>query len=45
MTVIGFVGGGHAGAELGAQVILAGARTIAADLRHLKSTVVAIRVW
>jgi beta-phosphoglucomutase-like phosphatase (HAD superfamily) len=45
MTAIGFVGGGHAGAQLGEQLILAGARTIVADLRHLKSTVIAIRGW
>jgi beta-phosphoglucomutase-like phosphatase (HAD superfamily) len=43
MTVIGFVGGSHAGAPLGEQLSRAGARTIVADLRHLKSTVVALR--
>ena len=45
MTALGFVGGSHAGAQLGEQLILAGARTIVADLRHLKSAVVALRGW
>ena len=45
MTALGFVGGSHAGAHLGEQLRLAGARTIVADLRHLKSTVVALRGW
>ena len=45
MSVIGFVGGSHAGAPLGEQLARAGARTIVADLRHLKSAVVAIRGW
>jgi HAD superfamily hydrolase (TIGR01509 family) len=45
MTVIGFVGGSHAGARLGEQLTMAGARTVIADLRHLKSTVVALRGW
>jgi HAD superfamily hydrolase (TIGR01509 family) len=45
MAAIGFVGGGHAGAQLGEQLILAGARTIVADLRHLKSAVIGIRGW
>jgi HAD superfamily hydrolase (TIGR01509 family) len=45
MTAIGFVGGSHAGAHLGEQLISAGARTIVADLRHLKSAVVALRSW
>jgi len=45
MTAIGFVGGSHAGALLGEQLMVAGARTIVADLRHLKSTVVALRGW
>ena len=38
MAAIGFVGGGHATAPLGEQLIQAGARTVVADLRHLKST-------
>jgi HAD superfamily hydrolase (TIGR01509 family) len=45
MTAIGFVGGSHAGGEFGGQLIAAGAKTIVADLRHLKSTVVALRGW
>jgi beta-phosphoglucomutase-like phosphatase (HAD superfamily) len=45
MTAIGFVGGSHASAQLGEQLTRAGARTIVADLRHLKSTVVAVRGW
>lgn len=45
MTAVGFVGGSHADAELGAQLKSAGARTIVADLRHLKSAVVALRGW
>ena len=43
MAVIGFVGGSHASAPLGEQLIQAGARTVVADLRHLKSTVVGLR--
>ncbi len=45
MTVIGFVGGSHASAPLGERLIQAGARTVVADLRHLKSTVVGLRGW
>jgi HAD superfamily hydrolase (TIGR01509 family) len=45
MAAIGFVGSSHAGGELGGQLIMAGARTIVTDLRHLKSTVVALRGW
>jgi HAD superfamily hydrolase (TIGR01509 family) len=45
MTAIGFVGGSHASAQLGEQLTRAGARAIVADLRHLKSTVVAVRGW
>jgi HAD superfamily hydrolase (TIGR01509 family) len=45
MMAIGFVGGSHADARLGEQLILAGARAIVADLRHLKGTVVALRGW
>jgi hypothetical protein len=45
MTALGFVGGSHAGAHLGEQLRLAGARTIVADLRHLKGAVVALRGW
>jgi HAD superfamily hydrolase (TIGR01509 family) len=45
MTAIGFVGGSHAGPQLGEELTSAGARTIVADLRHLKSAVVALRGW
>jgi len=45
MTAIGFVGGSHADASLGEQLRAAGACSIIADLRHLKSTVVALRGW
>jgi beta-phosphoglucomutase-like phosphatase (HAD superfamily) len=45
MTAIGFVGGSQAGAGLGAQLAAAGARTIIADMRQLKTTVVALRGW
>jgi HAD superfamily hydrolase (TIGR01509 family) len=45
MRAIGFVGGSHSGADLGQQLLAAGARTIIADMRQLKSTVVALRGW
>jgi HAD superfamily hydrolase (TIGR01509 family) len=45
MTAIGFVGGSHADAQLGEQLKSAGAQVIVADLRHLKSAVVALRGW
>ena len=45
MTAIGFVGGSHASSQLGDELTRAGARAIVADLRHLKSTVVALRGW
>jgi HAD superfamily hydrolase (TIGR01509 family) len=45
MTAIGFIGGGHAGAKLGEDLLTAGARTIIADMRQLKGTIVAIRGW
>jgi HAD superfamily hydrolase (TIGR01509 family) len=45
MTAIGFVGGSHAGGLLGEQLMAAGARTIVADLRHLKAFVVALPGW
>lgn len=45
MTVIGFVGGSHAGGHLGAHLTSAGARTVIADLRALKSTVIDLRGW
>ena len=45
MTVIGFVGGSHAGGNLGAHLKAAGARTVIADMRALKSTVIELRGW
>ncbi len=45
MTPIGFVGGTHADASTGASLMAAGARTIIADMRALKSTIVALRGW
>lgn len=45
MMPIGFVGGSHAGFNLGAQLATAGARAVIADMRALKSTVVALRGW
>jgi len=45
MRAIGFVGGSHAGANLSEQLTASGACSIIADLRHLKSTVVALRGW
>jgi HAD superfamily hydrolase (TIGR01509 family) len=45
MTSIGFVGGTHAGPELGPMLLAAGASTVIADMRMLKSAVVAIRGW
>ncbi|MEA2938018.1 MAG: hypothetical protein QOC56_1522 [Alphaproteobacteria bacterium] len=45
MTAIGFVGGSHAVANLSQQLMAAGAQTIVADMRQLKSTVVALRGW
>jgi HAD superfamily hydrolase (TIGR01509 family) len=45
MTPIGFVGGSHAVADLGQQLTTAGAGAIIADMRQLKSTVVALRGW
>ena len=41
MTVIGFVGGSHAGSQLRT----AGARTVISDMRALKSTVIDLRGW
>ena len=45
MTPIGYVGASHAGADLGAKLLAAGARTVISDMRVLKSTVVALRGW
>jgi len=45
MTPIGFVGGSHTGAHIGELLLTAGARTLVADMRQLKSTVAALRGW
>jgi HAD superfamily hydrolase (TIGR01509 family) len=45
MTAIGFVGGSHADAQSGDELLRAGARMIVPDLRHLKGAVVALRGW
>jgi HAD superfamily hydrolase (TIGR01509 family) len=45
MKPVGFIGGGHASAHLGKQLLAAGARTIFVDMRQLKSTVLALRGW
>jgi len=45
MVPIGFVGGSHASASLGPQLLAAGARTIIADMRQLKSTIIGLRGW
>jgi len=43
MTPIGFVGGSHAEANLAGRLVAAGARSVVADLRHLKTTIVSLR--
>lgn len=43
MKSIGYVGGSHAALNLGAELKMAGARAVIADMRALKSTVVALR--
>jgi HAD superfamily hydrolase (TIGR01509 family) len=45
MTLIGFIGGSHAGTHLGAHLIGAGARTVIADMRALKSAIIDLRGW
>jgi HAD superfamily hydrolase (TIGR01509 family) len=45
MTVIGFVGGSHAGSRLGNYLQSAGARVVINDMRALKSAVVDLRGW
>ena len=45
MTAVGYVGGGHAGAELPKQLTAAGAKAVIADMRTLKGTIVALRGW
>jgi HAD superfamily hydrolase (TIGR01509 family) len=45
MTVIGFVGGSHAGAQLASHLHSAGARVVISDMRALKGTIVDLRGW
>jgi HAD superfamily hydrolase (TIGR01509 family) len=45
MTVIGFVGGSHAGPRLGQHLVTAGARAVITDMRALKSTIIDLRGW
>ena len=45
MTPIGFVGGSHVHPQLPAQLTAAGASVVIADMRVLKSTIVALRGW
>lgn len=45
MTPVGFVGGQHAGPELAAQLVSAGAKAVIADMRALKGTIVDLRGW
>jgi HAD superfamily hydrolase (TIGR01509 family) len=45
MTPIGFVGGSHAGHDLGSQLTAAGARAVVADMRALKGVVSGVRGW
>jgi HAD superfamily hydrolase (TIGR01509 family) len=45
MMVIGFVGGSHAGIQLGNQLRAAGARAVTSDMRALKSAIIELRGW
>jgi HAD superfamily hydrolase (TIGR01509 family) len=45
MKSIGYIGGSHTGPNLGAYLTAAGARVVIADMRALKSTVIALRGW
>ena len=45
MRAIGFVGGSHAGANLGPHLRSLGATAIISDMRALKSTIVDLRGW
>jgi HAD superfamily hydrolase (TIGR01509 family) len=45
MTVIGFVGGSHAGSQLDAVLRSAGAHSVISDLRALKSAIIDLRGW
>lgn len=45
MTVVGFVGGSHAGSKLGDHLKTSGAKAVINDLRALKSTIIDLRGW
>jgi HAD superfamily hydrolase (TIGR01509 family) len=45
MTVVGFVGGSHAGPRLSEQLRAAGARAVVSDMRALKGTIIDLRGW
>lgn len=45
MTPIGFVGGSHAPGRLARELAAAGAKTVIADMRALKSTLTELRGW
>lgn len=45
MTVIGFVGGSHAGSQLGNHLRAAGAKMVITDMRALKTAIVDLRGW
>ena len=45
MTVVGFVGGSHAGTQLANHLKAAGATKVITDLRALKSTIIDLRGW
>lgn len=45
MIPIGFVGGSHAGSQLGSHLVAAGARAVISDMRALKSTIINLRGW
>ncbi len=45
MTAIGFVGGSHTPGRLASDLVAAGARTVIADMRALKSAITDLRGW
>jgi len=45
MTPLGFVGGSHAAGQLAQDLLAAGARTVIADMRALKSAIIDLRGW
>lgn len=45
MTVVGFVGGSHAGSQLGNHLLASGASAVISDLRALKSKIIDLRGW